>query len=229
MNNMRKYAKIAIDGHSSCGKSTLAKDIAHKLNYLYIDSGAMYRAVALYFLENNVDITDTKQIEDALDEIDIEMSSQKGQFCIKLNGKEITERIIAIDVSNIVSDVAAITSVRKKLVKIQQQIGQNQNVVMDGRDIGTVVYPDAEVKLFVTADHDIRTQRRYDELKRKNMHTPIEEVSKNLQTRDRIDSTRADSPLTQADDAILINNSYMDREEQLFIAKKIIEQKNKTE
>ena len=227
MNNMRKYAKIAIDGHSSCGKSTLAKDIAHEFNYLYIDSGAMYRAVALYFLENNIDITDAEQIEDALDEIDIEMSFQKGQFCIKLNGTEITERIIAIDVSNIVSDVAAITSVRKKLVKIQQEIGQNQNVVMDGRDIGTVVFPNAEVKFFVTADHDIRTQRRYDELKRKNMHTPIEVVSINLQTRDRIDSTRADSPLIQADDAILINNSYMDRKEQLFIATKIIEQKTK--
>lgn len=229
MNNMRKYVKIAIDGHSSCGKSTLAKDIARKFNYLYIDSGAMYRAVALYFLENNIDRANGKQIENALQDINIEMSYDHGQFSIKLNEKEITERIIAIDVSNIVSDVAAITSVRKKLVKIQQQVGHNQDVVMDGRDIGTVVYPDAEVKFFVTADHNIRTQRRHNELKRKNMPTPAEEVSKNLKTRDLIDSTREDSPLIQADDAILINNSYMDREEQLFIAMKIIEQKTQIE
>ena len=227
MNNMRKYVKIAIDGHSSCGKSTLAKDIAHEFNYLYIDSGAMYRAVALYFLENNIDVTNIKQVENALEEIDIEMSSQQELFSIRLNGAEITERIIAIDVSNIVSDVAAITSLRKKLVRIQQLIGQSQDVVMDGRDIGTVVYPDAEVKFFITADHDIRTQRRYEELKRKKMPTLLEEVSRNLKTRDRIDSTRSDSPLKQADDAVLINNSFMDREEQLFIAMKIIEQKIK--
>ncbi|MDA8692950.1 (d)CMP kinase [Saprospiraceae bacterium] len=222
---MKKNINIAIDGHSSCGKSTLAKDIAKSLSYIYIDSGAMYRAVALYVLNNNIDLNDEEALLSSLDRINIEMKTNRGQFEILLNGEVVTERIIAIDVSSIVSEVAAKSSVRKKLVKVQQQLGQNKGVVMDGRDIGTVVYPNAEVKFFVTADVEVRTQRRYDELQAKGMPTPYDEVKTNLTHRDGIDSTRKDSPLVQASDAILIDNSYMGREEQLFIALKIIKEK----
>ncbi len=227
---MTNKINIAIDGHSSCGKSTLAKDIAKALSYIYVDSGAMYRAVALYAIENGIDIEDPAQLSEALSHININIKTQEGQFQIHLNGTDITQRIIAIDVSNIVSEVAAKSIVREKLVKIQQDLGADKGVVMDGRDIGTVVYPDAEVKLFVTADIEVRTQRRYDELASKNMTTPYEDVKKNLSHRDHIDSTREDSPLKKAKDAILLDNSYMDLEEQLYIALKIIEEKiaNKT-
>ncbi len=222
---MTNKINIAIDGHSSCGKSTLAKDIAKALSYIYVDSGAMYRAVALYAIENGIDIEDPAQLSEALSHININIKTQEGQFHIYLNGTDITQRIIAIDVSNIVSEVAAKSIVREKLVKIQQDLGSDKGVVMDGRDIGTVVYPDAEVKLFVTADIEVRTQRRYDELASKNMNTPYEDVKKNLSHRDHIDSTREDSPLKKAKDAILLDNSYMDLKEQLYIALKIVEEK----
>jgi cytidylate kinase len=222
---MKKKINIAIDGHSSCGKSTLAKEIAKTLSYTYIDSGAMYRAVALYILNNNIDLKNDQLLQEALDAVNIEMKTKDGHFLIFLNGQDITQRIIAIDVSSIVSEVASKSMVRTKLVRIQQDLGQNKGVVMDGRDIGTVVFPDAEVKLFVTADVDVRTQRRYDELKLKGMDTAYEKVKENLSHRDHIDSTREDSPLTMSSDAILIDNSYMDREEQLFIALKVIEEK----
>ena len=222
---MRKTINIAIDGHSSCGKSTLAKEIAKSLSYVYIDSGAMYRAVALYILNNKIDLNNEQDLLNALDKINIEMKTTDGQFLILLNGENVTERIIAIDVSSIVSEVASKSSVRKKLVKIQQQLGHNKGVVMDGRDIGTVVFPNAEIKLFITADIDVRTQRRCEELTTKGMATPYGDVKKNLIHRDHIDSTRKDSPLIQATDALLIDNSYMGRQEQLFIALKIIKEK----
>lgn len=212
---------IAIDGHSSCGKSTLAKDLAAALGYVYIDSGAMYRAIALYLINNNYQVTSDIVNSELLDKIDIKITTVDRRFRVLLNNKDVTDRIISIDVSNIVSEVAAMSQVRRKLVEIQQQLGHNKGVVMDGRDIGTVVFPTAELKLFITADIDVRTQRRFLELQEKQMTTPYDEVRQNLIHRDHIDSTRADSPLTQAPDAILIDNSFMDQSEQLFLVKKI--------
>jgi len=162
---------IAIDGHSSCGKSTLAKDLAATLGYVYIDSGAMYRSVALYLINNNHPITSKEVTDEILDQIDIGITTSAGKFCILLNGIDVTKRIISIDVSSIVSEVAAMSQVRRKLVEIQQRLGKSKGVVMDGRDIGSVVFPDAELKLFVTADIDVRTQRRFLELKEKAMPT----------------------------------------------------------
>jgi len=220
---LRKKITIAIDGHSSCGKSTLAKDLAAKLDYVYIDSGAMYRAVALKCLQTKIDLNNSKEVQDLLSQLDIKILYEQKKFRILLDGIDITQRIIQIDVSSLVSEVAAISIVRKKLVEIQQQMGKNKAVVMDGRDIGTVVFPNAELKLFVTAQLDIRTQRRYLELKTKGMLTPYDEVKQNLAHRDHIDSTRKDSPLIQAKDAILIDNSYMSPSEQIFLAYKLVE------
>ena len=222
---MENRINIAIDGFSSCGKSTLAKDLANALGYMYIDSGAMYRAVTLYFINNNVDFTHGDQILQALSKIQLDIEHTSDGFRMLLDGNDVTDQIVSIKVSQSVSEVAAISAVRKKLVEIQQILGQQKGVVMDGRDIGTVVFPEAEVKIFVTADVDIRAQRRFDELVRRGMPAPIETVKSNLKHRDHIDSTREDSPLTQADDAILLDNSFMSREEQLFVAKKIVEEK----
>ncbi|NNF22196.1 MAG: (d)CMP kinase [Saprospiraceae bacterium] len=222
---MNRKINIAIDGHSSCGKSTLAKDLAKHFEYIYIDSGAMYRAVAYYLLERDIDPSDHQKVISVLGDILIQIKNEVGKFRILLNGRDITEEIVSIRVSSIVSEVAAISAVRKKLVGIQQELGKDKGVVMDGRDIGTVVFPDAEVKLFITADPDIRAQRRFDELVRKDMSTPFDEVKANLLHRDHIDSTREDSPLKMAEGAILIDNSFMDREEQLFISSKIVEEK----
>ncbi len=220
----RRKINVAIDGHSSCGKSTLAKELAAANGYLYIDSGAMYRAVALYLLTHEIAITAQDVTPAILDQIDIKMTSIENKFQIYLNGKEITQRIIRIDVSSIVSEVAALSAVRKKLVEIQQNLGIQNAVVMDGRDIGTVVYPEAELKLFVTADIEVRSQRRYLELQQKGMETAYDEVRQNLLHRDHIDSSRSDSPLRKADDAILIDNSYMDRKEQLFLVQKLFDE-----
>ncbi|NNE16411.1 MAG: (d)CMP kinase [Saprospiraceae bacterium] len=218
---MNRKINIAIDGHSSCGKSTLAKQLAAALGYIYIDSGAMYRSVALYYIENEIDVKNKEAAVKALDEIQIDIKSVESQFRILLNGVDVTKRIIAIDVSSIVSEVAAISEVRRKLVAIQKQLGEEKGVVMDGRDIGTVVFPEAELKIFVTANIDVRTQRRFLELKEKGMSTSIEIVKENLEHRDHIDSTREDSPLMQADDAILIDNSYMRKDEQLYLVDKM--------
>ena len=222
---MEKKINIAIDGFSSCGKSTLAKDLAAALGYIYIDSGAMYRAVTLYFLNNDIDFNNSDAIRKALTSINLQIEHTDHGFRMLLNSEDVTDEIVSIEVSQSVSEVAAISDVRKKLVEIQQHLGNQKGVVMDGRDIGTVVFPEAEVKIFVTADVDIRAQRRFDELERRGMPAPIETVKSNLRHRDHIDSTREDSPLTQADDAILLDNSYMNREEQLFVAKKIVEEK----
>ena len=212
---------IAIDGHSSCGKSTLAKEMAKALGSLYIDSGAMYRAVALKCLRTDTDPSDSEAMDALLAALDISISYPDGRFRIALDGEDITERIIQGDVSDIVSEVAAISSVRKKLVEIQKSLGAQKAVVMDGRDIGTVVFPQAELKLFITAALEVRAQRRFLELKEKGIPLSLDAVSQNLVHRDNIDSTRADSPLRQATDAIRIDNSYMSREEQLFLALKL--------
>jgi CMP/dCMP kinase len=207
--------KIAIDGHSACGKSTLAKDIAHHFNLVYIDSGAMYRAVTWYFLSNSIDFTNVSEVENHLPKINIQFTENTKIF---LNKEDVTESIRLPVVSESVSYVAAISEVRRRLVELQQQIASDKPVVMDGRDIGSVVFPDAELKLCITADINTRTQRRYNELIAKGIKIDKDEIKSNLLKRDHIDSTRSDSPLIQCPDAYLIDNSFLTREEQLQIA-----------
>ncbi len=213
-----KKINIAIDGHSSCGKSTLAKALAAKLHYLYIDSGAMYRAVTLYFLNKGTDINNAEVVKAHLEEITISFKNHNGENRTLLNDADVSEEIRSMAINNFVSPVAAISSVRKKLVHQQQIIGSKKGVVMDGRDIGTVVFPDAEIKIFLTANIETRAQRRFDELRRKGNAVSLEEIKYNLAERDRIDSNRLDSPLKQAQDAILLDNSNLTPIEQcLFV------------
>ncbi|MEZ4950454.1 MAG: (d)CMP kinase [Saprospiraceae bacterium] len=212
---MDQKITIAIDGFSSCGKSTLARDLAKELGYAYVDSGAMYRAVTLYFLDQDIDFENKDAVEKALDVIDIKFRHTENGNRTILNGKDVEEEIRTMRVSKNVSPVAAISSVRKAMVAQQQQMGDHKGIVMDGRDIGTVVFPEAELKIFLTASQEVRTQRRFDELKGKGWDTSMDEVKKNLSERDRIDSTREDSPLTQAEDAIVVDNSFLTPDEQL--------------
>lgn len=205
---------IAIDGYSSCGKSTLAKQVAKALDYAYVDTGAMYRAVTLYFLDHNIDLTSEEQVIGALKQIDIKFLNVNSQNTTFLNGRDVEEEIRSLRVSQMVSEVSAISSVRKKLVELQRTMEGNSGLVMDGRDIGTVVFPNADIKIFVVADPIIRAQRRYQELLQKNHKADIHEVLSNLAHRDVIDTTRADSPLRKADDAILLDNSNFTIEEQ---------------
>ena len=211
---------IAIDGHSSCGKGTLARQLAEKLDYTFIDSGSMYRAVALYFLENDILNSDAEQVELALTQIHLEFlkNNTTNRFEIYLNGKSVEQRIRQMDVATIVSEVASLSVVRKELVKMQQNLGAQKGVVMDGRDIGTVVFPDAELKIFMTADVEIRAQRRFKELQAAGTAIQYEDVLENLRTRDRIDSSRADSPLTLTNAYRLLDNSHVSPKEQLEIA-----------
>ena len=211
---------IAIDGHSSCGKGTLARQLAEKLDYTFIDSGSMYRAVALYFLENDILNSDAEQVELALTQIHLEFlkNNTTNRFEIYLNGKSVEQRIRQMDVATIVSEVASLSVVRKEFVKMQQNLGAQKGVVMDGRDIGTVVFPDAELKIFMTADVEIRAQRRFKELQAAGTAIQYEDVLENLSTRDRIDSSRVDSPLTLTDDYRLLDNSHVSPKEQLEIA-----------
>jgi cytidylate kinase len=204
-----KKITIAIDGYAACGKSTLAKKIAKKLSWIYVDSGAMYRAVTLYFLRKNIDLKNKEDIETKLNEIFISFDNVGRTI---LNGEIVESEIRDSKVSNFVSQVSAISEVRKKLVDLQREIGKEGGIVMDGRDIGTVVFPNAELKLFISADLEIRVERRFKEL---NGKITREEVRENLSERDWIDSTRSDSPLKKADDAIEIDNSYLTPEEQL--------------
>ena len=224
---MKTYI-IAIDGYSSTGKSTVAKRLAKKLQYVYVDSGAMYRAVTLFAFQNkcfdNHDLK-TKKLIDILDKIDIDFhfdqDTQKSQ--ILLNAKNVEDSIRGMSVSERVSKVATIPEVRKKLVSIQRKMALKHNIVMDGRDIGTVVFPDADVKFFMTASAEERANRRYQELKQKGDTTDYEEVFENIKTRDHIDTTREHSPLQQADDAILINNTHLSEEEQFKLMLKKIQ------
>jgi len=207
---------IAIDGHSSCGKSTIAKALASKLGIAYVDTGAMYRAITLYFLRNNIDIHDANQVNHALDTISLSFKSVDGNNNIFLNDEDITDLIRTIEVSNMVSPVATLPEVRKKLVALQQAMGNN-SLVMDGRDIGSVVFPNAEIKFFVTADLHTRAQRRYEELISFNNDVSLQEVTENLANRDQIDSSRATSPLIQLPDAILIDTTHLTLENQLSL------------
>lgn len=216
---------IAIDGVSSCGKSTLAKQLAGALGYIYVDTGAMYRAVTLYMLEKQIDISNHELVKNALEHINIMFQQINGYNTCFLNGKNVEDEIRSLRVSEFVSEVSAIPVVREKLVAIQQEMANQQDLIMDGRDIGTVVFPDAKVKLFITADPKIRAQRRFLELQKKNIPSDIEEIEENLRKRDYIDSTRDHSPLRQAEDAILIDNSFINVQEQFEKALKIIQKK----
>jgi cytidylate kinase len=214
---LNKKIIIAIDGHASCGKSTLAKTIAKNLQYIYLDSGAMYRAVTLYVIENNVDILNKKSLLNALQNINIAFryNAETQQSDTYLNEKNVEKQIRSKKVAQRVSEVATIAEVRHFLVEQQRNIGKNRGLVCDGRDIGTVVFPDAELKIFLTANLITRTQRRYDELQAKGIVMTAAEIADNLQQRDFIDSTRAVSPLRQAKDAIVLDNSDLNRTEQL--------------
>lgn len=211
---------IAIDGYSSCGKSTLAKAMAKNLEYVFIDTGAMYRAVALFFLRAGIDFDNTLDIAAALNKITLQFKYNPAtlQSDMYLNEENVEQEIREMRVSQKVSEVAAIALVRDFAVAQQQTMGVSKGIVMDGRDIGTVVFPKAELKIFVTASPDIRVQRRFLELSAKSPAITVEEISENLQHRDLIDTTREHSPLKQADDALVLDNSNMSREEQLTIA-----------
>lgn len=212
-----KKITIAIDGFSSCGKSTMAKQLAAELGYAFVDSGAMYRAITLYFLQHHVDCHDEAQVRQALDNIRLSFvwNPESQQSDIMLNGVVVAAEIREMQVAMKVSEVAALVPVRHFAVAQQQQMGLEKGIVMDGRDVGTVVFPDAELKIFVTASIEVRTQRRYDELKLKDPHISMDEVRSNLLARDYTDSTRKEGPLRQAEDAVLLDNSHMTREEQL--------------
>lgn len=212
-----KKINIAIDGWSSCGKSTVARQLAKRLHYVFIDSGAMYRAITLYFIRNQVDIQQPESVAAALQQIQLgfQFDETTGNNSIILNGEPVERFIRELAVAEIVSEVAAIREVREFAVHQQQLIGKEKGVVMDGRDIGTAVFPDAELKIFMTASVEVRVQRRWEELKAKEPDITPEEVRANLSRRDHIDSTREVSPLRKADDAIILDNSNLDRETQL--------------
>lgn len=218
--NKKPKIIIAVDGFSSCGKSTFAKAIAARLGYIFIDTGAMYRAVTLYALEHGAirsGVVDEDAVVALLKDItiDFRFNPERGASDIYVNGDLVEGKIRTIEVSNCVSPVSSIRQVREKLVAMQQQMGRKRGVVMDGRDIGTVVFPDAELKIFMTADPHIRALRRYDELRAKGDSVSLEEIEQNVRSRDEADMTRAISPLRQAEDAIVLDNSFMTIPEQM--------------
>lgn len=216
-----KKITIAIDGYSSCGKSTMAKQLAKSIGYIYVDSGAMYRAVTLLALRHRLFTHEGQLDTDALKrmlsktDISFRLNTETGAPETYLNGENVEKDIRTMEVSSHVSPIAALPFVREDLVKRQQRMGQEKGIIMDGRDIGTTVFPDAEMKVFVTASPEIRARRRYDELKAKGQEAPMEEILRNVKERDYIDSHREVSPLRQADDAVVLDNSSLSREEQL--------------
>lgn len=210
---------IAIDGFSSCGKSTVAKAIAKELDFVFIDSGAMYRAVTLFFLRNQVDVNSVEAVATALEAIHIDFNPQGDRLLVLLNDEDVSEEIRTMAVSEKVSEVSAIKAVRTAMVKQQQALGMRRNIVMDGRDIGTTVFPNADLKIFMTASPEVRAQRRFAELTAKGQTVSIEEIKENLAHRDHIDSTREESPLRQAADAFVLDNSDLTQEQQLAIVR----------
>lgn len=223
---MENQIIITIDGWSSCGKSTLAQQLAQKLNYVYIDSGAMYRAITLYFLRNHVDWTKKKAVEEALENINLEFkfNNKSQQSEMHLNDENVEYVIRDLVVAEKVSEIAAIKEVRSFAVAQQQKMGDLKGIVMDGRDIGTIVFPDAELKIFMTADSAIRVERRFKELYDKNPNVTLEEVKSNLTMRDYIDSNREVSPLRKADDALTLDNSNLTQKQQLETALKWVKE-----
>jgi CMP/dCMP kinase len=224
---MAKKIIITIDGWSSCGKSTLAKQLAKELGYVYVDSGAMYRAITLYFLRNNIDLAERKEVKEALKSINLEFifNPKSNSTEIYLNEENVEYLIRDLIIAEKVSDVAAIKEVREFAVAQQQLMGKKKGIVMDGRDIGTVVFPKAELKIFMTADNAIRVQRRFKELYEKNPNITIEEVKNNLEMRDYIDSHREVSPLRKAKDAIELDNTNLTEKEQFNKALALIKEK----
>ncbi|MGO1672020.1 MAG: (d)CMP kinase [Sphingobacterium sp.] len=220
----KKNYVIAIDGFSSCGKSTVAKALAKSLNFVFIDSGAMYRAVTLHFLENNIDLNNEQSVKTALNEIQIDFIPAPDRTLTELNGRDVSDAIRSMQVSEQVSEVSAIRAVRQAMVKQQQELGKKRNIVMDGRDIGTTVFPDADLKIFMTANPQVRAERRFAELTAKGEVLSMEEVKENLAHRDHLDSTREESPLRQAEDAIVLDNSEINQEEQLQFVINLIKQ-----
>ena len=220
MNKGSGNLTIAVDGYSSCGKSTFARHIAEELGYVYIDSGAMYRAFTLFCLDEGIvdsGHVDEKRLKQSLEGVDIDFvpDEEPGTYLIRLNGKIVEDRIRSMNVSQYVSPVSRIGEVREKMVRLQRSIGEQGGVVMDGRDIGTVVFPDADIKIFMTADRRIRAQRRFQELQQKGVKASMDEVEHNLMERDHIDETREISPLKKAEDAVLLDNSFLTVEEQM--------------
>jgi cytidylate kinase len=221
---MRDKIIITIDGWSACGKSTLAKQLAKKIGYVYIDSGAIYRAITLYFLRNNIDLTDAWQIKESLHNITLEFIVNKytDHSEIYLNGENVEYIIRDLIIAEKVSDVAALKDVRTFAVAVQQEMGKNKGIVMDGRDIGTTVFPKAEIKIFMVADQAIRVERRFREMFEKNPNITLDEIKSNLEMRDYIDSHRAVSPLRKAGDAIELDNTNLTEKEQLDFAMKLL-------
>lgn len=225
MNN--KSITVAIDGYSSCGKSTVARALAENLHFVYVDSGAMYRAVTLYFLRKDVSLNDDTAIDQALDNIHLDFYKENGVTHILLNDEDISDEIRTMRISEYVSEVSAIKSVRKAMVKQQQKMGKRRNIVMDGRDIGTTVFPNAQVKIFMTADPKVRAERRFNELIAKGERITLEEVFENIAHRDYQDTTREESPLVRAKDAIVLDNTNMNENEQLqFVLDSVLAVKN---
>ncbi len=214
---------ITIDGWSSCGKSTLAKQLAKKLGYVYVDSGAMYRAITLYFLRNNINLTDEKKIKEALKNITLEfiVNTHSQQSEIYLNGENVEYIIRDLIIAEKVSEVAALKDVRKFAITVQQKMGKDKRIVMDGRDIGTTVFPNAEIKIFMIADEAVRVQRRFLEMFEKNPNITLDEIKSNIEMRDYIDSHREVSPLRKAKDAIELDNTNLTEKEQLDFALKL--------
>jgi cytidylate kinase len=208
---------VAIDGYSGCGKSSTAKEVARFLGYVYLDSGAMYRAVTLFFLRENVDISSSDAVCDALNKINIhfERNNDTHENETYLNGENVESEIRKMEVSDFVSDVSALPAVRLKMVEQQRRMGGNKRVVMDGRDIGTNVFPEAELKVFMTADLKVRAHRRKIELQQKGVDAALEEIQKNLAERDRLDTQRSENPLIQAKDAIVIDTTFLEFAEQV--------------
>ena len=219
---------VAIDGYSSCGKSTLAKALAQKLNYNYIDTGAMYRAVTIYCLRNDLikdSLVDKDKLMASLNDIEVsfEYNTVTKTSEVFLNGEHVEKEIRSMQVANNVSSISSIKEVREKMVILQREIGKGKGVIMDGRDIGTHVFPDAELKLFMTADNDVRTQRRLDELSSKGEYHTFDDVKRSLEKRDYDDTTRKENPLRQAYDAIVLDNTDISKEEQLEFVLKLID------
>ncbi len=233
---MKPKINIAIDGYSSCGKSTIAKGIAKELNYVYIDSGAMYRAMTLYALQHGYILPDGALNEDGLISsldmvmINFKYNTDTQQYETFLNGQNVEREIRSLQVSNHVSPVSNVKEVRNKLVRLQKRIAEQKGIVMDGRDIGTVVLPEAELKIFMTADNKVRAQRRFEELKSMGVDASLEDVFRNLNSRDEYDSTRSNDPLRRADDALVIDNTHLTIEEQFqFIMSNVMKKLGKVE
>ncbi len=225
MKNMIKDIIIAIDGHSGCGKSSTAKELAKHFKYKYLDSGAMYRAVTLFFLRNKVDINDIDKVRDSLEKISIDFVIKSGIQKIFLNGKCVENLIRKENISKKVSVVSAIPEVRKFLVNIQKKMGLNKKIVVEGRDITTVVFPNAEIKVFMTASLDVRARRRYEEMKISNRDITLDQVSDNLKYRDEKDSSREDSPLLKVDDAYYVDTSSLKLDDQIKKIKTLVYEK----